>query len=230
LDNGQRNYALITWRKAGPLRYLSHLEVARTFDRAVRRARLPVVYSKGFSPKASISFPDALPVGVAAENELCLLELQRAMPARAIADMLASQMPQGLDIIEAHILRRRRGKLFSELSRAEYRIELVPIAGVSVGTLQEAIRRVRQAGTLTIVRETRTRTRDIDIKPHTYALRLTTPDAEHTGVGLEMSLGYGHDQLVKPSEVLSCIAQQLTELTGKQIVLQPRLITRLGLY
>lgn len=225
----QRAYALITWRKAGLLRFLGHLDVARTFDRAVRRAHLPVLYSKGFSPRASISFADALPVGAAGENELCVIELERPMPDADLQDLLSAQMPDGLEVTEVRILRGRRRGLFSHLSRAEYEAELAPLAGVSTDILAEAVRRVRDAGALPIVRETKTRTREIDIRPHLYALNVSQPDAEHPGTCLHMSLGYGQDRLVKPSEVLACIGRQLTELTGKQIELQPRLLTRLGL-
>ena len=61
----ERLYARLTYRKAGRLRFLGHLDVARTIDRAVRRAKLPVAYSPGFSPRARISFVNPLPVGIA---------------------------------------------------------------------------------------------------------------------------------------------------------------------
>jgi radical SAM-linked protein len=230
VDGEQRVYALVTWRKAGALRWLGHLDIARTFDRAVRRARLPVVYSEGFSPSAAISFADALALGVGGENELCLIRLERPMGAEALAEMLAEQMPEQLEIVGARVLPHGQGKPFSRLSRAEYEIELWPVPGVSVETFKEAVRRVRQAGALPVSRETKSRVREIDIKPHLHALHLTEPGADHPGVRLQMSLGYGQERLVKPPEVLSCIAQQLTELTGEQIALQPRLTTRLGLY
>lgn len=226
----QRAYALVTWRKAGLLRFLGHLDVARTFDRAVRRARLPVVYSKGFSPRACIRFADALPLGAAGENELCVIELERPMPAADLEDLLSAQMPDGLDVTEVRILRGRRRGLFSHLSRAEYEVELAPLPGVSVETFADAVRRVSHAGVLPIVRETKTRSREIDIKPHIYALHMSRPNAERPGICLHMSLGYGQDRLAKPTEVLGCISRQLTELTGEQIKLEPRLITRLGLY
>ncbi len=226
----QRAYALVTWRKAGVLRFLGHLDVARTFDRAVRRARLPVVYSKGFSPRAGIRFADPLPVGAAGENELCVIELARPMAADDLQELLSAQMPDGLDVTEVRILRGRRRASLSHLSRAEYEVELAPLPGVSAEALAEAVRCVRDAGELPIVRETKTRSRKIDIRPHIYALYISRPNAQPPGLCLYMSLGYGQERLVKPTEVLGCIGRQLTELTGKQIELEPRLITRLGLY
>lgn len=230
LDDAQRTYAVVTWRKAGRLRWLGHLDVARTFGRAVRRAGLPVVYSKGFSPSAAISFPDALPVGAEAQNELCLMELEHPVSAETVTDMLAPQMPEGLEIVKVRTWPRQRGKPFSDLTRAEYEVELWPVSGVCFEHLKEAVTRVREAGALPITRETKRNKREIDIRPHLYALHLSPLEAEHGGLRLQMSLGYGQDRLVKPTEVLACIAQQLTELTDKPLVLQPRLTKRLGLY
>lgn len=230
LDEAQRTYAVVTWRKAGRLRWLGHLDVARTFDRAIRRAGLPVVYSRGFSPSAAISFPDALPVGAEGENELCLIELEHPLSTDIITDMLAPQMPEGLEVLEVRTLPRRRGKPFSDLSRAEYEVELWPVPKVPFEGLREAVTRVREAGALPITRETKRSKREIDIRPYLYALHLSPPESEDRGARLQMSLGYGQDRLVKPSEVLACIAEQLTELTDKPLVLQPRLTKRLGLY
>jgi len=230
LGINRRTYALVTWRKAGPLRFLGHLDVARTFDRAVRRARLPVVYSRGFSPSAHLSFADALPVGVAGDNELCLIELERPMSAVAVHAALAPQMPTGLEVADVRVLREQEGKLLSQLSRAEYEIELRPSAEVPTEALREAIRLVREAGDLPVVRETKRHRRELDIRPHIYALHMTGPDPEDAAVRIRMSLGFGQDRLVKPTEVLACLARQVGALTGKQIQIQPRLIRRLGVH
>ncbi len=63
MSNHQRPYLWVEFEKTGKLRHLAHLEVARVFDRAVRRAGIPVEYTEGFHPRAKISFAPPLPVG-----------------------------------------------------------------------------------------------------------------------------------------------------------------------
>src|SRR5215831_18070292 len=73
----------IRYAKRGPLRFTSHRDFARAFERAVRRAGVPVAYSQGFSPHPKISYASAAPTGVASEAEYLEIGLQaRADPDR----------------------------------------------------------------------------------------------------------------------------------------------------
>ena len=65
----------LRWGKRGKLRYVSHHDEALIFERSVRRAGLPVAYSKGFSPHPKIAFGSGLPVGFASEVELLDIQL-----------------------------------------------------------------------------------------------------------------------------------------------------------
>ena len=60
----------ITYRKDGPARHVGHLDVMRTWERAIRRAKLPLAYTQGFSPHARIALAAPLPVGTIGEREL----------------------------------------------------------------------------------------------------------------------------------------------------------------
>src|SRR5664279_1928804 len=99
----ERAYARVIFRKTGLLRFLGHLDVLRTFDRAVRRAKLPVEYSQGFSPHAHLSFAMPLPVGVIGERELCAIDLASDWQPVAILKGLSRQLPQDLGIVEAQV-------------------------------------------------------------------------------------------------------------------------------
>lgn len=81
----------VAFGKTGRLALLSHLEVARALERAVRRAGLPYAISQGFSPHMRIAFGAALPVGVGGVAEICDVQLTRYLaPAKALAALQAS--------------------------------------------------------------------------------------------------------------------------------------------
>src|SRR3990172_8027378 len=85
----------LKFQKGGDLRWLSHLELNRLWQRALSRAQVPIKYSEGFSPHPKISFGPALPVGVAGENEyLDLVLLEQIDPADLI-ERVNALLPEG---------------------------------------------------------------------------------------------------------------------------------------
>ena len=86
----------VTYRKAGMLRFLSHLDLVRTWNRAVHRAALPMVYSKGFHPLPRISMGPALPVGVAGEGEVLDMELRSYLDPGELLARVAAVLPAEL--------------------------------------------------------------------------------------------------------------------------------------
>src|ERR1051326_7956012 len=89
----------IRFRKRGELRFLSHHDLMRTFERMLRRATIPFRSSSGFHPKPRLVFPLSLPLGVAGLNEAVELELSEERPADEILSRLAAQAPAGLDLL-----------------------------------------------------------------------------------------------------------------------------------
>lgn len=197
-----RVYARVAFRKTGLLRFLGHLDVLRTFDRAVRRAKLPVEYSQGFSPHAHLSFAMPLPLGVAGERELCAIDLVSDWQPVAIMKGLTRQLPADLGIVEAQVLPRPKRSPFADLIAADYRAE---ITGVEPQKLQEAVAALQQREELIIHRTTKSRELDVDLRGRIKELR-----AEDSS--LHMRLGLTDEDLAKPDEVLRLLAQEIGPL------------------
>jgi radical SAM-linked protein len=89
----------IGYTKLGPARFLSHLELSRVFSRAMRRARLPLKYSSGFHPMPKITFHNALPVGLASEEEYCDMLLLQELRPEDIQSSCSALFPEGISII-----------------------------------------------------------------------------------------------------------------------------------
>ena len=91
----------IRYAKRGPLRFTSHRDFARAFERAVRRAGVPIAYSQGFTPHPKISYASAAPTGVASEAEYLEIGLQATVDPDQVRPALDAALSPGLDVLEA---------------------------------------------------------------------------------------------------------------------------------
>ncbi len=210
----QRTYARIEYQKVGRLRFLGHLDVARAFDRAVRRADLPAAYTEGFHPRAKIAFAHPLPVGVAGLGEFCAVELAESPSVLEIGKRLGGELPRGLALVSAQVLPRGKRSPFADLSRADYLVAL-DANEVSGDELEQALRRFLEAESILVGRQTKSRLRKVDIRPGTVELSM----AENGKVHIQMSLSLRDSDLVKPMEVVAAVARIMARdsLPVKQI-------------
>lgn len=195
-----RVYAKLVFRKTGLLRFLGHLDVARSFDRAMRRAKLPVEYSQGFSPHALISFASPLPVGVASEAEICAVDLASEWSPLALMKGLGRELPPELGLVSAEVLPRGKRSPFADLVACDYRLE---VAGVSEEDLQAAVSRLLARDSLPVHRVTKTRELDLDLKPRLGDLQVLP------GPQVRLRLGMAEDNLAKPEEVWGLLSGEL---------------------
>ncbi|RUM87681.1 MAG: TIGR03960 family B12-binding radical SAM protein [Thermodesulfatator sp.] len=90
----------ILYRKVDLARFLSQLELARVFERAARRAALPLAFTQGFHPRPRFSFGRALPVGIASEAEVMYLALREVLDPEEVSARLNQELPQGISVRE----------------------------------------------------------------------------------------------------------------------------------
>jgi radical SAM-linked protein len=124
----------LRYAKRGRLRFTSHRDFARAFERALRRAEVPMGYSAGFSPHPKISYVGAAPTGMASEAEYLEIGLAREVDVTGLRDALDAALPDGLDIIEAVVA--GPGSLPERMDASAWRIEL---PGVAVDEARAAV-------------------------------------------------------------------------------------------
>jgi len=93
-------HLVVRYAKRGKMRFASHRDVARVFERGVRRAGLPIAYSAGFSPHPRLSYAGGAPTGVASEAEYLALALNSRLAAEHVRERLNATLPDGIDVIE----------------------------------------------------------------------------------------------------------------------------------
>ena len=93
-------HLVVRYAKRGKMRFASHRDVARAFERGVRRAGLPIAYSAGFTPHPKISYAGGAPTGVASEAEYLSLALTSRQAARHVGARLNAALPDGIEVID----------------------------------------------------------------------------------------------------------------------------------
>ncbi|MEE1114778.1 MAG: TIGR03936 family radical SAM-associated protein, partial [Eubacterium sp.] len=91
--------ARIKFTKTGPIKYIGHLDTMRYFQKALRRAAIPVTLSEGFSPHMLMSFASPLGVGKTSSGEYFDVDLKEEMTSREIVDRLNAQMVEGVEVL-----------------------------------------------------------------------------------------------------------------------------------
>ena len=112
----------IRYAKRGPLRFTSHRDFARAFERAVRRSGVPIAYSQGFTPHPKISYASAAPTGVASEAEYLEIALQAPMDPAEVRAALDAALSPGLDVLEA--VEAHGESLADRIDASAWRVEL----------------------------------------------------------------------------------------------------------
>ena len=113
----------LRYAKRGRLRFTSHRDFARAFERAVRRSGVPIGFSSGFSPHPKISYANAAPTGSASEAEFLEIGLTERRDPDEVMRALDGALPPGLDILDV-VVADAAGSLADRLEASTWRIEL----------------------------------------------------------------------------------------------------------
>lgn len=120
------------------VKYISHLDLMRLWERALRRARIPLAYSEGFNPHPQLSLAAPLALGVTSQAELMDIFLNRRLAAQSLMRAASQQLPPGIEITEVQEMGLGLPSLQSQTRYAEYRVELE--TGRGLEEVQAAIR------------------------------------------------------------------------------------------
>lgn len=148
--------------KGAEVRFLSHLDLLRTMERALRRAQLPIAFSGGFSPKAKMGFASALPVGILSRAEYADFWFQEVLDPREFVVRYNAHLPGGLRVVKAAPLDPNTPALMAVIRAAEY--ELV-VAEVKRDELAERLRRLMALDTFLLERRTKKGLQKINVRP-----------------------------------------------------------------
>ena len=185
----------LRYTKRGRLRFTSHRDIARVFERALRRAGVPMAFSAGFSPHPKISWVGAAATGVASEAEYVEIALAEQRDPEELRRALDASLPEGIDLIEA--VTAHPGTNLPDLVAASlWEIEL---PGVAVPDLERAVQAFEAADSVEVERMTKNGRRRFDTRCAVVSLRTTAGD----GCAILTAVVQHVTPAVRPDDVLS---------------------------
>lgn len=195
LETTQRVQLYFT--KGREIKYISHLDLARTMERALRRAHLPMVYSQGYNPRPRLAFASALPVGVTGREEIMDVWLTPPLEPLAIAQRLVPQLPPGIQLVHVRQADLKTPSLQSLIQWAEYEV----VIHEDVPDLDARISAILQQAELPRERIRKGKKRMIDLRPLIAELwRL--PDQD---LAIGMRLSSSPSATGRPDDVLDAM-------------------------
>lgn len=203
----------IRYAKRGRLRFASHRDLARTLERALRRARVPMAFSAGFSPHPKISYLGAAPTGAASEAEYVEIGLSVACDPEAVRVALDDSLPADVAILECVEAGEGTGSLADRIDTSVWRVEL---PGVSLAELRPALEEFLSRDVVTVAKRTKNGLRDIDVRP---AVASASASEEAGCAILHMVVRQG-TPAVRPDDVLAA----LTAVADLRPPLPPRAV------
>lgn len=188
----------IQYAKRGRLRFTSHRDFSRAFERAVRRAALPVAYSSGFSPHPRISYANASPTGASSEAEYAEIGLTTSCDPAVVHTRLDDALPAGLDIVGVVVA--SPGALADRLEASRWRIEM---PGVEPTAATEAVGRFLAESSVQVERMTKRGVRAFDCRAAVVSLSARSGKAADANCAiLDLVVRHG-TPAVRPDDILA---------------------------
>ena len=206
--------ARITFTKQGALRYIGHLDLHRLWERAMRRADLPLSYSQGFHPQPKISLAAALPLGFSSIGEVLDVRFNEEIPTEEISSRLKDNLPPDIQVTNIESVDEREPALQTQVLSAIYEVHLTePVDG---SDLTRKVEELMMSESLPRER----RGKFYDLRPLIEMLSVVTEANGKTG--LHMTLSARDGATGRPEEVLNAlgIEPEYTRVERTRLIFQ----------
>ena len=192
----------LSYRKVGNLRYIAHLDLMRTWERALRRAKLPLAYSQGFTPHARMTLGAPLAVGTVGERELLDVWMSADVAPEELARRLAPVLPDGLELLAAEEIAHELPSLQSQIRSASYEVTFTP-GSVDAGEIRGRIAELLALDALDWEEQRGEKTRRYDLRATVRDLAVRE---EGERVVLAMDLELNEQRTGRPTSLLAALA------------------------
>ena len=198
----------LCFSKRGRARYLSHKDMIRVWERAFRRAELPLAYSTGFSPGPELRFGPPLPVGYEGYNELLDVDLKEAPPPGPFLHRLDQLLPSGLVAQSAKFIPVTKANLMSSARAAVYKVWVT----APPSDLPTRIARFLEEKSMPVHVSRGPKIREIDAREAVLDLAVLGKDVVH------MQLVLGHGASCRPDDVARLLDVELMRKQRLQVI------------
>ena len=192
--------ARIKFRKNGVMKFIGHLDIMRYFQKAIRRAEIPIAFTSGYSPHMIMSFANPLGVGLTSDGEYFDIELTESIASKEAVRRLNEQMVDGMEIVSfVQIPDDKKSKGMSIVAGADY------LSSVKNGSLPEDLAEKLEAfyaqNEICVVKKTKKSEKEVDIRTMIY--KLECRDGK-----IYMRVAAGSVQNLKPELVVEAMCNE----------------------
>jgi radical SAM-linked protein len=202
-----------------PLKYISHLDMVRMFDRAVRRAEIPIAFSTGFNPQPHIVFALPMGVGMTSECEYAQFEMASDVEPEEFILKLNNNLPKGIRVLKARYVNCKES-LMTSVYFARYNIRI--LHKEDADTAAQKYKSLTNQETIFVDKKTKSGIKKIDIKQYIVEHRIVMMD--NNTFSIEILVNAGSISNLRPELFISAL-----ENVGK-INIEDYCIHRVGLY
>lgn len=206
----------LIFAKKKQVKYIGHLDLVLAWERALRRAQIPLAYSKGFNPRPKIQVAASLPLGATGSAEIMDIVVTQPLQPEETLARIRPALPQGFELHSVEAIPLKAPTLQHLLRQAEYRVTVE--TDLPPETLTARIAALLAADTLPQTRRRKKQTELIDLRPWLHELRV-----ESVGEGevvLHMRLTAGAFGNLRPEEVLKALglAENWAEIERTRLI------------
>jgi len=184
----------LTFRKMDGIRFTGTLDLQRSLERTIRRARLPLAYTQGFNPRPRLSLGAALPLGLTSDCELADIWLEEERDHGGILEDLRVASPPGLEFLDLTVVPDDEPSLQQQIVAAEYLAEIEP--GLDLKGVKDRVESLLELKT--VLRERRGK--PYDLRPLVEDLEVVSSEPPRTALHMRLSAREGATG--RPDEVL----------------------------
>lgn len=211
----------VKFRKEGSLRFVGHLDTMRFFQKMIRRAEIPIAYSKGFNPHMIMSFANPLGIGVTSQGEYFDIELKEAIPSEEAMRRLNATSVYGIEVLSfKEIASEKKMNGMTILAAAGYLVEIKSMGEFQVKEINESrlnekdslaaytdltemIKLFMSQSEINILKKTKRSEEVVNIKPLIYHIEAKESHS------IEMILAAGSKENLKPGLVMEALCSYL---------------------
>ncbi len=158
------NEIRVKFTRGDEVKYISHLDLMKVFERAARRAGVPILYSQGYNPHAQMVFGLPLSVGVTSEAEYGDFKLEKDMQPQDFMNLMNKSLPRGLNIQEAH-LKTGNSNIMADIVLAAYDVLVASEEKMDFDAINKYVQEFLEQPELKVLKEGKKGLREIDIRP-----------------------------------------------------------------
>lgn len=200
--------------KGSAVRFISHLDLMRTFERAMRRAKLPLAFSQGYNPKPRFSLYVPLPVGSTSEAELGNVDLAVPFEPGEFSERINAALPPSIRILEEEVIPHEGAHAASKIDTAEYRVEAAAPDDLDAGEVQAAVDAFLAAETWSYVRTGTKGSKTVDLRAP--ALEMELLGVEGNRATIRMVVNIGGEGGARPREVIAALSERIEGLEERR--------------